>query len=59
MGNEEKIRELYDRVVSLNLSTKKMKFMLKRYLAFEQDHGDEEKVDRIKEKAMAYVMSKQ
>eukprot|EP01127_Copromyxa_protea_P015153 TRINITY_DN4315_c0_g1_i2.p1 TRINITY_DN4315_c0_g1~~TRINITY_DN4315_c0_g1_i2.p1 ORF type:complete len:1841 (+),score=598.44 TRINITY_DN4315_c0_g1_i2:315-5837(+) len=59
LGNDDKIRELYERAVSLALSSKKMKFMLKRYLKFEQDHGDDEKVERIKEKAMAYVMSKQ
>ncbi len=59
LGDEDKVRELYERAVTLNLSTKKMKFMLKRYLKFEQEHGNEERVEKIKEKAMAYVMSKQ
>jgi rRNA biogenesis protein RRP5 len=59
LGEEDKVRELYERAVSLSLSTKKMKFMLKRYLKFEQEHGNEERVEKIKEKAMAYVMSKQ
>jgi len=36
IGDVEKIRNLLDRVASINLSTKKMKYFLQRYLAFEE-----------------------
>jgi len=58
LGNVEKIRALYDRVTSLSLSTKKMKFLFKQYLQFEEDHGTEERMEYVKQKAIQYVESK-
>jgi len=59
LGNLEKIRGLYERVTSLQLSVKKMKFLFKKYLQFEEDHGTEERVEYVKQKAMEYVQSKE
>jgi rRNA biogenesis protein RRP5 len=54
----EKIRNLFDRAVSLNLSSKKMKFFFKRYLNFEKQYGTPETVESVKQKAQDYVAKK-
>eukprot|EP01126_Amoeba_proteus_P033648 TRINITY_DN3310_c0_g1_i1.p1 TRINITY_DN3310_c0_g1~~TRINITY_DN3310_c0_g1_i1.p1 ORF type:complete len:1748 (-),score=331.88 TRINITY_DN3310_c0_g1_i1:88-5331(-) len=58
LGNVEKIRELYERVTSLSISAKKMKFMMKEFIQFEQDHGDEDRIEKIKQKAVEYINSR-
>jgi len=54
----DKIRNLFDRAVSLNLSSKKMKFFFKRYLNFEKQYGTPETVEHVKQKAQDYVAKK-
>ena len=39
-------------------SSKKMKFLLKRYLSFEKANGNREGVNRVKEVAAAFVEAK-
>ena len=39
----------------MKISAKKMKFMLKRYMEFEQQHGSKALVDAVVEKARAFV----
>jgi len=56
--NIDQVRSLYNRASSLNLSTKKMKHLFKRFLEFEQNHGDAKSVQEVKQKAIAYVESK-
>ena len=48
-------RDIYERAIHLKLSTKKMKFMFKRYLEFEQKYGSGADVEAVKNKARAYV----
>ena len=48
-------RDIYERAIHLKLSTKKMKFMFKRYLEFERKHGSGSTVESVKQKARAYV----
>ena len=57
-GETEFARELYDRMVLLNLQPKKMKAIFKKYLDFETSHGDAQGVDRVRKKALEYVESK-
>lgn len=57
--NAESIRRLFERITSLNLSTKKMKFFFKKYLTWEKANGaDPERLERVKAKAREYVASK-
>ncbi|KAF9198450.1 rRNA biogenesis protein rrp5 [Haplosporangium sp. Z 27] len=56
-GEQDAVRRLFARVVSLKLSSKKMKFFFKKWLAYEKDHGDEEHIDEVKRRALAYVES--
>eukprot|EP00755_Sulcionema_specki_P003803 Sspe_Gene.28503::Locus_12981_Transcript_1_1_Confidence_1.000_Length_2891::g.28503::m.28503/K14792/RRP5, PDCD11; rRNA biogenesis protein RRP5 len=50
-----RIRHVFDRVITTNLSTKKMQYFLSRYMAFETQHGTQERVDYVKQKAVEYV----
>lgn len=56
-GEQDAVRRLFARVVSLKLSSKKMKFFFKKWLAYEKDNGDEESVEEVKRRALAYVES--
>ena len=49
------VRRIFDRALTLRLSSKKMKFMIKKYLAFETTYGDAAGVKRVHDTARAYV----
>ena len=51
------VRELFEKALSTKLKPFKMKFFFKRYLDFEQQHGSDESVESVKNKAVAYVDS--
>ncbi|KAJ2781535.1 rRNA biogenesis protein rrp5 [Coemansia javaensis] len=50
-------RALFERVTSMNHAPRKMKFLFKKWLKFEKDHGSEATVERVKERAREYVGS--
>ena len=50
-------RRLLERIVHLKWSSKKMKFFFKKWLGYEKDNGDEEHIEEVKRRAMAYVES--
>ena len=54
-GDERRIRALFERATSLQLPAKKMKFLFKRYLEYEREHGDENTVAHVKQRAMDFV----
>ncbi len=54
-GEAEAARAVFERMVSLRLQPKKMKFFFKKYLAFEEEHGDQQGADRVRKKALEYV----
>ncbi|XP_016120376.1 protein RRP5 homolog [Sinocyclocheilus grahami] len=51
-------RELFDRVIHLSVSVKKIKFFFKRYLEYEKKNGTPETMQAVKQKALEYVESK-
>jgi len=51
-------RRVFESVVSLKMSSKKMKFFLKRFLAFEKQFGDSERINHVKNLAEDYLSSK-
>ncbi|GAA5859805.1 hypothetical protein JCM8547_007035 [Rhodosporidiobolus lusitaniae] len=53
------VRALFDRILTQRLSSKKGKSVFKKWLSFEKDFGDEEGVDRVKERAVAFVQGRQ
>ncbi|XP_071827468.1 protein RRP5 homolog isoform X2 [Apostichopus japonicus] len=57
-GDMKNVRHLFERVITLNLSPKKIKFFFNRFLEFEKKHGTDAEVDAVKQKAIEYVESK-
>ena len=57
LGEFDRVRSLYERAINMKLSIKQMKFFFKNYLKFEQEHGTEENVENVKQKAYQYVNS--
>lgn len=55
------IRHLFERLITFDFSSKKMKFFFKRYLDFETTHGgnDPKRIDHVKSKAEDYVRRRQ
>mmetsp|Transcript_30854 Transcript_30854/g.37394 ORF Transcript_30854/g.37394 Transcript_30854/m.37394 type:complete len:209 (+) Transcript_30854:3-629(+) len=54
-GAQERARALFERAITLTLSPARMKSVFKKYLEFEQKHGDEDTVDEVRQKAMEYA----
>jgi len=50
-------RSLFDRVTSLRLPLKRVKFLLDRYIAFETTHGTEDAVQAVRQKALDWAKS--
>ncbi|XP_057422928.1 rRNA biogenesis protein RRP5 [Lotus japonicus] len=57
LKDEDLIRALFERAISLSLPPKKMKFLFKKYLDYEKSQGDEERIESVKRKALEYVES--
>ncbi|XP_052401989.1 protein RRP5 homolog isoform X1 [Carassius gibelio] len=57
-GSQKEVRELFDRVIHLSVSVKKIKFFFKRYLEYEKKNGTPETIQAVKQKALEYVESK-
>ncbi|KAI8090037.1 uncharacterized protein BX664DRAFT_281445 [Halteromyces radiatus] len=56
-GDHDMIQRLFERVTSMKFSSKKMKFLFKKWLQFEKDHGSADGVEHVKERTLAYVES--
>ena len=54
-GEYPAARALFARLVTLKLSSKAVKGVFKKWLAFEGQHGDGGSVGMVKERAKAYV----
>jgi hypothetical protein len=52
-------RRLFERVIAMKFSSKKMKFFFKKYLDYEKKHGDEDAIEHVKQAAMDYVQRMQ
>lgn len=56
-GDVPTARRLFERAVSLKLSSKKTRFFFKKFMSFEQQQGTKETVDAVVERVKAYVKS--
>ncbi|EPX71929.1 U3 snoRNP-associated protein Rrp5 [Schizosaccharomyces octosporus yFS286] len=54
-GDTAIIRRLFERVLASKLSTKKAKFIFKKWLTYEKEIGDNKGVESVKQKALEYV----
>uniref|UniRef100_A0A8D0CUM6 Protein RRP5 homolog n=1 Tax=Sander lucioperca TaxID=283035 RepID=A0A8D0CUM6_SANLU len=57
-GSQKEVRALFDRVIHLSVSIKKIKFFFKRYLEYEKKHGTPQSIQAVKEKAIEFVEAK-
>lgn len=55
LGDQQRIEALFERAVHLQLPPKKMKFLFKRYLQYEQEHGNAAAVAHVKKQALDFV----
>lgn len=51
----DEVRKIFDRIVQLKLSPKKMKSFLSRYMDFEKNNGTQAGVERVRDLARNYV----
>ncbi|XP_057371391.1 protein RRP5 homolog [Daphnia carinata] len=58
VGDVESARQVLERCITLQLPAKKMKTIFQKFLEFETHHGDEERQDYVRKKALDYVESK-
>ncbi|CAI5742333.1 unnamed protein product [Peronospora destructor] len=56
-GDVALVRALFERLLAMEFSAKKMKFLFKKYMQFEQDQGDDEHVEHVKHLAKDFVAS--
>ena len=54
-GAFDNVRQLYERMTSMNMKKRRADFVFKRWLDFEAKHGDGKRVDRIKAKKAKYM----
>ena len=54
----EAARSVLERCIGLGLAPKKMKFFFKKFLEFEEKHGDDQSVNAVRKKALQYVEEK-
>jgi rRNA biogenesis protein RRP5 len=52
------VRRLFERATNLSVSTKKAKFLFKKYLEYEKANGTAETVQHVMDSALAYVTAR-
>lgn len=54
-GDKEQVRRLFNRIFEGKVKNKQARYFFKRWLAFEEQHGDERSVEKVKAKAAEFV----
>lgn len=54
-GDKEQVRRLFERIFEGRVKNKQAKYFFKRWLAFEEQQGDERNVEKVKAKAADFV----
>lgn len=57
LGHFTYSRQLFERMIALKSSVKNIKTIFKKYLNFEENHGNESSQESVKQKAREYVQS--
>ncbi len=56
-GDPERVRKLYERMTSLQLSSKRARDLFKRWLEFEKKEGGQAEMEHVKHKAQTFVQN--
>ena len=59
LEDAERVRGLYERIFAGKIKNKQAQVLFKKWLRFEEGHGDERSVDRVKAKAAEFVRVRQ
>jgi rRNA biogenesis protein RRP5 len=59
LEENERVRQLYGRIVAGKVKNKQAQVFFKKWLTFEEKHGDEQSVDRVKARAADFVRRRQ
>jgi rRNA biogenesis protein RRP5 len=54
-GSIEMARHLFERLIAMDFSAKKMKFLFKKFLQFEKQYGTNQRVEHVKQLATEFV----
>ncbi|QDZ24213.1 rRNA biogenesis protein [Chloropicon primus] len=58
LGEQQRIKNLFERIIHMEIPVKKMKFIFKKYMEYEMVHGDDRSIELVKQKAMEFVQSR-
>jgi rRNA biogenesis protein RRP5 len=59
LEDDERVRGLYERIFAGKIKIKQAQVLFKKWLRFEEDHGDERSVDSVKAHAAEFVRRRQ
>ncbi|KTW29664.1 hypothetical protein T552_00873 [Pneumocystis carinii B80] len=54
-GQQDNVRKLFQRILSVKISSKKASFFFKKWIIYEKNHGTDESVENVKQRAIEYV----
>lgn len=55
LGDLEQIRRLFERIFEGKVKNRQARYFFKRWLAYEEEHGDERSVEKVKTMAANFV----
>ena len=55
IGEEDQIRALFERITARKLKPKQAKYFFKRWLEFEEEKGDADRIETVKTKAASWI----
>ena len=53
-----RVRNLFERIIHMQIPAKRMKVIFKKYMDYEVEHGDNNTIEEVKKKALDFVTSK-
>ncbi|EMR10365.1 hypothetical protein PNEG_01617 [Pneumocystis murina B123] len=54
-GEQNNVRKLFQRILSVRISSKKASFFFKKWIIYEKNHGTDESIENVKQRAIEYV----
>ena len=58
LRDQVRVRNLFERIIHMQIPAKRMKVIFKKYMDYEVEHGDNNTIEEVKKKALDFVTSK-
>ena len=55
--DQDYIRQIFERVTNMKFSAKKIKFLFKKYMEYETEHGTEQTVQHVRDRVQEFIAS--